>query len=283
MFDPRATKPVEVKFPASGVFVLESRHTRGFRMEPARAAYLKVIQPFSGAGWLVRGNARVPLRPGDVVVVPPGEMHHLEDDGARPLGLYVLCFARRALAFAGADAVPGDFRRFTAPVWSAEFRSLIRHLLHEQTLARPGSDLTSAGLAWQALGLIARAASNSEPVAATERADLPARARVSAYADELARTFYRRQRVDDAAAALGLSRRRFTQLFREVAGTSWLACLTRHRIEHARKLLRETDRSVASIGYECGFEDITTFYRAFKAEEHRSPLDWRARTASKES
>ncbi len=273
MFDPRALRPITVKFPATGLFVLESHHTRGFRMEPVRHDYLKLIQPFAGAGWLVRAGLRVPLRPGDVVLVPAGERHHLEDDGARPLSLYALCVAPRFLTAAG-HAGLGAYRHIPAPGWSGEFRGLIRHLLHEQTLARPGSDLMITGLAWQALGHVVRAASG-RAAARPDTAGQPARARVTAYAAELARTFYHRQSVDAAAAALGLSRRHFTQLFREATGESWLAAMQGHRLAHARRLLRETDRSATSIGFECGFEDITTFYRAFKATEGTSPLAWR--------
>ena len=277
MFDPRALRPISVTFPAAGVFMLESHHTRGFRMEPVRHDYLKVIQPFAGAGWLVRGAIREPLRPGDVVLVPAGERHHLEDDGTRPLSLYALCVAARILSLPAEHSGLESFRRFPAPVWSGEFRGLLRHLLHEQTLPRPGSDLMMLGLAWQALGHVARAASG-RAATRSEVAGQPARARVTAYAQELARTFYHRQSVDDAATALGLSRRHFTQLFREIAGQSWLTVLQGHRLSHARRLLRESDRSVTSIGFECGFEDITTFYRAFKAVEGTSPLAWRKAT-----
>ena len=242
-------------------------------MEPVKHDYLKLIQPFAGAGWLVRGGLRMPLRPGDVVLVPAGERHHIEDDGTRPLRLYALCVATHALAPVPSAAF-NTHRHIPSPGWSGELRGIIRHLLHEQTLGRAGSDLMMLGLAWQALGHVARAASGRKP-AVTERADLPARARVSAYAAELARTFYHRQSVDEAAAALGLSRRHFTQLFREMTGESWLTMMRRHRLTHAQRLLRETDRSATSIGYECGFEDITTFYRAFKTETGTSPLAWR--------
>ena len=272
MFDPRARQPIEVVLPPGGVCVLESHHARAFRMEPARHDFAKLIQPFSGAGWLVRGGARVPLRPGVVVLVPAGLLHHVEDVGARPLSLYALCVA--AQPFGAAHPALAAFRHFPSPGWSGELRGLIRHLLHEQTLPRPGADLTSAGLAWQALGLVVRAAAGKGATAA-DRADQPARARVAAYAEELGRTFYRRQSVDDAAAALGLSRRHFTHLFRAATGESWLAAIQRHRLAHARRLLRETSRSVTSIGYECGFEDITTFYRTFRAAEGTSPLAWR--------
>ena len=93
MFDPHALQPVAVRIPPCGVFVLESRHERGFRMSPMQHDFVKLVLPFSGRGWLVRRHTRILLQAGDVVVVPPGESHHLEDDGARPLSLYALCVA----------------------------------------------------------------------------------------------------------------------------------------------------------------------------------------------
>lgn len=274
MFDPRALRPIEVTFPACGVFVLESHHLRGFQMPTVQHDFLKIIQPFAGNGWMVRGDLRGPLSPGDVVVVPAGERHHIEDAGV-PLSLYALCIARPGLAAAkGASEIPSTYRHFPSPVWSSEVRGIIRHLLHEQTLTRPGSEWMMLGLSWQAVGHVVRAARGRQP-ARTERADQPARARVAAYANELKRTFYHRQTVNDAAAALGISRRHFTQLFREITGESWLTLMQQHRLTHARRLLRDSDRSVTSIGYECGFDDITTFYRAFKAAEGVSPLAWR--------
>jgi AraC family L-rhamnose operon regulatory protein RhaS len=272
MFDPHARQPIEVRFPPCGVFVLESHHARGFQMPPVRHDFLKVVHPFSGAGWLVRTGARVPLRPGDVVLVPAGARHHIEDEGGRPLALYALCLSPQA--FKSLPDSLARFRHFPEPVWSGEMRGLFRHLLHEQTLARAGSDLMIAGLAWQALGHLARAAEGKAP-SPPEHADHPARARVAAYAADLARTFYHRQSIGEAATALGLSRRHFTHLFKETTGETWLEALHRHRLAHARRLLRETGRSITSIGYECGFDDLTTFYRAFKAATGSSPLAWR--------
>ena len=49
--------------------------------------------------------------------------------------------------------------------------------------------------------------------------------------------------LDTAATSLGLSRRRFTQLFREVTGSSWLNYVRRLRVEHAKRLLGQTDRT----------------------------------------
>ena len=64
-------------------------------------------------------------------------------------------------------------------------------------------------------------------------------------------------------------------LFREVAGDTWFNTVRALRLAHARRLLRETGRSVTSICYECGFEDVSNFYRAFRAAERASPDAWR--------
>lgn len=269
MLDPLATAPVPVRFPACGVFVLESHHDRTFRMAPTRESFAKIIHPLSGAGAVIRGTRRMPLGRHDVVFVPAGETHHLEDDGARPLALYVLCV--RDLP---ADA-PRSFQRFTAPLWAAEMRQLFRHLLHEQTLARAGHELILRGLALQALGLVRRAATGPTSPATATLGDVT-QARVAGYVRELEQTFFHPQDIDSAARRLGLSRRRFTEVFRAVAGETWLARVHRHRLEHARRLLAGTSRSVASVAYECGFEDLSTFYRVFKGAEGTSPLAWRA-------
>ena len=151
MFDPRARQPIAVAIPSSGVFVLESHHARAFRMEPVRHDFLKLVQPFAGAGWLVRGAVRVPLRPGDVVIVPAGERHHLEDDGARPLSLYALCVAPRALP-SGSRAGLDAYRHFPTPGWGGEFRTLIRHLLeHLPDTAVPAETIAFPPLAGKPL------------------------------------------------------------------------------------------------------------------------------------
>jgi transcriptional regulator GlxA family with amidase domain len=143
-------------------------------------------------------------------------------------------------------------------------------------LRRVGGEALLLGLAWQLLGLVLRGVSGvSESRGAGQPAASLAKTRVAAYARELERTFFEERQIDAAAARLGLSRRRFTTLFREVAGDTWFNTVRALRLAHARRLLRETGRSVTSICYECGFEDVSNFYRAFRAAEKASPDAWR--------
>jgi AraC family L-rhamnose operon regulatory protein RhaS len=276
MFEPLARKPIAVRFGAAGVFVLESRHDGSFRMEDTAHDFLKVLLVLAGEGALVRGGRREALEPGVVAWVPAGCRHRIED--ARPLSLYAVCVQAQVLAVLPASLrEPGGARVYSHVTWAADVRGIFRQMLHEQTLRRAGGEALLLGLAWQLLGLVLRGASG-------RKAEAPAvaglaRTRVAAYVRELERTFFEERQIDGAAARLGLSRRRFTTLFREIAGDTWFNTVRAHRLAHARRLLRETGRSVTSICYECGFEDVSSFYRAFRTAERASPDAWRKRLA----
>ena len=280
MFEPLARKPIDVTFAAAGVFVLESRHDRVFRMEDTAHDFLKVLLVSAGQGALVRGGKRDALGPGVVAVVPACCRHRIED--VRPLSLYAVCVEPGVLAALPVSARGlGQARVFPHATWAADARGLIRQMLHEQTLRRAGGEALLLGLAWQLLGLVLGGAGGVGAARGPAKAESPASAatlaktRVAAYARELERTFFEERRIDAAATRLGLSRRRFTTLFREVAGDTWFNTVRALRLAHARRLLRETGRSVTSICYECGFEDVSNFYRAFRAAERASPDAWR--------
>jgi AraC family cel operon transcriptional repressor len=55
--------------------------------------------------------------------------------------------------------------------------------------------------------------------------------------------------------------------------------LNQRRIERARMLLRSTDEKVISIGYACGFKNLSNFYRNFSARVGITPAEWRHRGA----
>jgi AraC-like DNA-binding protein len=94
-------------------------------------------------------------------------------------------------------------------------------------------------------------------------------------ADSRAHDFLEPGDLDHAAFELGMSRRRFTQLFREVAGTSWSDFVRAQRIDHACRLLAQTRRSIEAIALDCGYKNLPSFYRAFKGRTHMTPHQWR--------
>jgi AraC family L-rhamnose operon regulatory protein RhaS len=166
------------------------------------------------------------------------------------------------------------------PALAGKVEGAVRRMLFEQTLDQPQSGAVVVSLA---LRMVAELMRIDERADAKVQGYVPAEgrgdsaARVRCYIEDLEDHFFEASNLDAAAAGLGLSRRRFTQLFREVTGASWLTYLRRLRVGHARRLLDQTSRTVLSIAFECGFEDLSTFYRAFKREVGVSPNQWRTR------
>src|SRR3712207_3109670 len=82
--------------------------------------------------------------------------------------------------------------------------------------------------------------------------------------------------VDDMAHAAGLSRAHFSREFRRAFGESPHAYLMTRRLERAAALLRSTDRSVATICLDVGFQSLGSFTTTFTRTYGMSPTAYRA-------
>ncbi len=65
-------------------------------------------------------------------------------------------------------------------------------------------------------------------------------------------------------------------MFKSVYGTSIAAHMKEHRMEHAAKLLRETNSSIAEIANQIGYDSPSRFTTAFKEYSGRLPKDYRS-------
>jgi AraC family transcriptional regulator len=85
----------------------------------------------------------------------------------------------------------------------------------------------------------------------------------------------------DAARAACLSPFHFHRSFQAVFAETPHKHATRHRLERARHLLRETGRSVTEICLEAGFESLSSFSTLFSRTYGASPRDYRRAKISK--
>ncbi|MFL5870340.1 MAG: helix-turn-helix domain-containing protein [Solirubrobacterales bacterium] len=83
-------------------------------------------------------------------------------------------------------------------------------------------------------------------------------------------------RVDDMAAAAGLSRAHFSREFRRTFGESPYAYLLTRRLERAAALLRNTDQSVAEICFAVGLKSVGSFTMSFTRSYGVSPTAYRS-------
>jgi AraC-like DNA-binding protein len=81
----------------------------------------------------------------------------------------------------------------------------------------------------------------------------------------------------EAAERARLSPSAFSRFFRRASGKGFSRYVNELRIGRACELLAETDRNIAIIALDCGFENLSNFNRRFKQLRDLRPREYRRR------
>jgi AraC family L-rhamnose operon regulatory protein RhaS len=269
--------PKRVPMPDWGLVVFEARHAPGFFGEMTDT-YAKFHLLIAGRALWESAGREFTVAADTLFHIAAQVPHRQRDLPGQPVTLYAIHYRpellrpelTRELALSG--MLPFDLHS-AGNEPARQIRALVQEMLFEQEAQRLG---------WEAL-LIARLTDlavltlrwTRGSALSIDRRD-ESSARVASYALRLKSEFYTAVSLDEAARSVGLSRRRFTELFREVTGESWRQCVHRLRMDYAAKLLESTERSVTAIAFECGFEELSHFHHSFKAAHGTAPLAYRA-------
>ncbi|MBO5071083.1 MAG: helix-turn-helix transcriptional regulator [Roseburia sp.] len=82
-------------------------------------------------------------------------------------------------------------------------------------------------------------------------------------------------KLSTVADQLHINSSYLSRLFSGEVGTSFSACVTHVRINHAKEMLRTTELSIEEIGARCGFCNSSHFIRLFHANENITPMQYR--------
>jgi AraC family transcriptional regulator len=83
-------------------------------------------------------------------------------------------------------------------------------------------------------------------------------------------------KLADLAALLGMSQFHFSYLFKRSMGTTPYQYLLRQRVERAKQLLKQTERSIMDIALECGFSSHSHLSKQFRQLTGITPKACRA-------
>ncbi len=89
--------------------------------------------------------------------------------------------------------------------------------------------------------------------------------------------------LGEVAAAVGLSRAHFSQVFHKAVGVTFTRHVQTRRVAEARHLLETTDRDITQISFDCGFNSLTHFNRVFRQFASSSPREYRRRARQMDS
>lgn len=81
--------------------------------------------------------------------------------------------------------------------------------------------------------------------------------------------------VRDVVAASGLHATNAGAAFQKVLGMSIGEYIRRHRLQHAMRLLVDTDMEIAEVAFECGYTSLARLYDAFQKRLGKTPRHYR--------
>lgn len=253
---------------------------------PHSHRFLEIVFIEKGRGAHIVEGKRVPVGPGDVFALAPGQAHDPDEldstihwvlafelrflfEGRDERELFVscpdevvlLCFLRR----------PDDGGHLRLPPESARaWVGWLERLERELERRELGYVSAAKGLVELMLVDLARMVEPHIPdVAAKQRPQL---ARAFRFIEEHFRTPLK---LRDLARAAGLSSAYLTTLLKRQTGRSAGEWLTARRMAEARRLLAETSSGVKTIGYEVGYADTSHFIEVFSKDHGLTPKAWR--------
>ena len=227
-------------------------------------------------------SGRELLTPGALLLGNPGdcfECGHRHGAGDRCIAFrYAPAYFERLAADAGVANGQLNFRRARIPSQRV-FSPLIARACAGADAQCSGADqavwdelaveLAAATLA--AAGALTRAAAS-----ASGTAGALASSRVAQVVRLIDDTSGEPHTLTSLAAAAGLSEFYFLRTFRRVTGVTPHQYLLRARLRAAALRLRDGGAKIVDIALDCGFNDLSNFNHAFRAEFAATPRAWRA-------
>lgn len=221
-----------------------------------------------GSGKLRLGDIERELVPGSFYLYGPSVPHTIETSPGNPLGKYFVGFTGAAAEsfLERYDMRPGFISRCVkGEAIRRSFDTLIDRGVRKSKLARP----LCATITRQLLLMCRDDA--AEPVST----DTPAYATYVRCREFVERNFLKHTTLDAIAKACELDAPYLCRLFARFHDESPYQFLTRLRMEHASRILLESDASVKSVAAALGFKDAFHFSRVFKSVHHVPPSRFR--------
>jgi AraC-like DNA-binding protein len=241
-----------------------------------------------GGGALHVDDRSWPLSAGDAIVIAPGEVVGPEPDGEllRATGWTVVFPADVVDSRAGSGALSwrahpllfpfvgsrsGGAQRLSVPEeqraqWSHRFADLHRELSERQD----GSAEAAQALLTLLLVDLSRLAAD-----VGEHLRLRDEPLLAAVFDVVEQRFGEPISLRDVADAVGLSPGHLTTVVGRRTGRTVQQWITERRMTEARRLLADTDLTVAVVASRVGYRDAGYFIRRFRAAHGSAPQEWR--------
>lgn len=87
--------------------------------------------------------------------------------------------------------------------------------------------------------------------------------------------YQRKITLEELASITNMTEQSFSRFYSKTMGRPFFEFLNEYRVNMASRMLIESDKQVAEVGYLCGYETLPFFYKQFKKFKGYTPLAFR--------
>jgi AraC-like DNA-binding protein/quercetin dioxygenase-like cupin family protein len=262
-----------------GVLIETHTHGPGFQTAPHSHQHPSLLYIIAGQGRCLIGKSKklFDLAPNTALILKANQPHQLIDTPGKAMTVFVVYF-NRSVADINTKIISPLLKSpkpiLTPPHKAQRLRQTLRRMLHEQDRKPPQFVAAMQQCLSSILLELYRidAEANHKTPILTHR---NSQHRTSEVLEYIAEHFYEPQSLAEAAKMANLSQRQFTNMCRKITAQSFVQYVNQLRTQKAAELLKNTNMPVTAIAFEVGFEEQSTFYRAFKKFYKTSPLTFR--------
>lgn len=243
---------------------------------------LEIVMPVENWYETVIGETTYHLVPGDIMIIPPGELHALKapKSGNRFVFLFDLSPCARLHGFASIQSIltqPIHLTRATHPGIYDDAYEILVQIRNEYFTRNQFADLTIFSLL---LNLFVKIGTNhidniemfSNIRGHKQKEYVDKFNTVMEYIDS---HYMENLNLDDIASSIGFSKYHFSRLFKQYTNYTFCAYISHRRIKVAEELLEQIDLSITEVALQSGFPSISTFNRVFKQVKGCTPSEYR--------
>ncbi len=243
---------------------------------------IELIMPIENIYTINIGKVTYVLREGDILIVPPGELHELvaPDKGIRRILLFDFSLISNLRGLSNILTVlnqPRLINQTTAPDIHSQLQHLFDEITFEYLSKNTLREAAIYALIIQMFVLTGRKYMNTEnlfpDVKINKQREYIEKFNVifeyinNNYAEDIS--------LDTIADVAGFSKFHFSRLFKQFTDMSFYDYLNQRRVKEAEKLLLDPNLSITEVAMRSGFSSIATFNRVFKGFKECTPTEFK--------
>lgn len=247
---------------------------------------MEIIFVKSGTGTVIINFIPQLLQDGDILIIPPGLLHSIEQKDSLSFSYYTVLFDLNMLISGTSDICSINFiiplikGKDLPPVKinqespnSAELTICLKNLIQCHFKRPLGYELSVKSQLFQLLFFIVNNRLMTTPDSSLS--SNPEMKKLKIVISYIETNYFRSITLEEVSSLLNYSTSHFMKFFKSSTNTSFITYLNNYRLNVASELLLTTNHAILNISELVGFENHSYFIRAFKRKYHLTPAAFR--------